>query len=153
MNAIGQIIRSAIVASLLTPLLAACASNPARADSAKLALYRSHAGAPVQSFQFFGHLDSWTPLGDSAVVVWTRPNQAWLLDLYGPCNGLDFTVAIGLTSSAGRVSARFDKVLVRDVGRIELPCTIAGIRPVDVPAVKAAERDARAEAKAQASGT
>ena len=111
---------------------ASCASGPAQDDSAKLALYRSHAGAPVPSFHFFGRLDSWTPLGDSAVAVWTRPNEAYLLTLFGPCNGLEFTPFIGLTSSVGTVSARFDKVLVRDTGSINMPCTIQQIQPLDV---------------------
>ena len=140
--------------ALLSTALAACASAPARreADLAQQALYRSHAGAPVRSFHFFGRIDSWTPLGDRSVVVWTRPTEAWLLDLYGPCNGLDYTPVIGLTSMSGTVSARFDKVLVRDPGAINLPCNISTIRPIDVTALKAAQREAR-EAKAQASGT
>jgi hypothetical protein len=150
MKAVSVVFRFLSLA-LLSAALVACASAPARreADLAQQALYRSHAGAPVRSFHFFGRIDSWIPLGDRAVVVWTRSNEAWLLDLDGPCNGLDFTPAIGLTSSAGTVSARFDKVLVRDPGAVNLPCVIADIRPIDVPALKAAQR----EAKAQASGT
>ena len=96
---------------LLAAALSACASAAARhdADMAEQSLYRSHAGAPVPSFHFFGRIDSWTPLGDRAVVVWTRMNEAWLLDLDGACSGLEYAPAIGLTSSAGTVSARFDK--------------------------------------------
>ena len=144
--------RNALAALLLAASLGACASQPARDDTAKLALYRAHAGAPVRSFHFFGSLDSWTPLGDRAVAVWTRPSQAWLLDLDGACSGLDFAPAIGLTSSSGTVSARFDKVLVHDNVGINLPCVIATIRPLDVPALKAAEREQRA-ARTQDSGT
>ena len=51
--------------------------------------------------------------GDSALAVWTRPSEAYLLELSGPCPDLSYA-AIGLTSSMGRVSSRFDKVLVRD---------------------------------------
>jgi hypothetical protein len=147
--------RIAGVASLLLAMaLASCASTPEKlaSDAAQQSLYRTHAGAPVRSFHFFGHIDSWTPLDDKSVVVWTRPTEAWLLDLSGPCNGLSFAPAIGVTSSGGTVSARFDKVLVRDNGPVNIPCIISEIRPIDVKAVRAEQRAAR-EAKAQASGT
>jgi hypothetical protein len=157
MKSISKIAR---VASpmLLAAALAACASTPGQqaGDAAKLALYRAHAGAPVRSFHFFGRLDSWTPLDDRTVAVWTRPSEAWLLDLDGTCNDLEFTPFIGLTSSAGTVSARFDKVLVRNTGGINLPCTIQAIRPLDVKAIKQAERgehDASQAPADQPSGT
>jgi hypothetical protein len=137
--------RSAILALLLAPMLAACATDRAQRDASQLALYRAHAGEPVRSFHFFGHIDSWTPLGDRAVAVWTRPTEAWLLELDGPCNDLEYTPVIGLTSSSGTVSSRFDKVLVKDTGGIQLPCFIRTIRPLDVAALKAAERAARAQ--------
>jgi hypothetical protein len=34
--------------------------------------------------QFFGSLNGWTELGDSALAVWTRPSEAYLLELRGP---------------------------------------------------------------------
>jgi hypothetical protein len=148
--------RSAIVSLLLAPMLVACATDGAQRDAGKLALYRAHAGAPVRSFHFFGRLDSWTPLDDRTVAVWTRPSEAWLLDLDGACNDLEFTPFIGLTSSAGTVSARFDKVLVRNTGGINLPCIIEAIRPLDVKAIKQAERgehDASQAPADQPSGT
>ena len=79
--------------------LTACATNGNLRDSDKLALYQSHAGEPVGSFNFFGRLNGWTPLGDSALVVWTKPSEAWLLDLSGPCQDIEYTPAIGLTSN------------------------------------------------------
>lgn len=149
--------RLAVLSLLLVPMLAACATDRAQRDATKLALYRAHAGAPVRSFHFFGQLDSWTSLDDRTVAVWTRPSEAWLLDLYGSCSGLEFTPFIGLTSSSGTVSARFDKVLVRNTGGINMPCVIETIRPLDVKAIRQAERgerDAtRAPATDQASGT
>jgi len=157
MNVPFNTLSRALLPALLVASAASCASSPAQDDSAKLALYRSHAGAPVPSFHFFGRLDSWTPLGDSAVAVWTRPNEAYLLTLFGPCNDLEFTPFIGLTSSAGTVSARFDKVLVRDTGSINMPCTIQQIQPLDVKALKQAERGehdaSKAPAADQPSGT
>jgi hypothetical protein len=130
----------------ITLALASCASTPSMGDDQKLALYRAHAGAPVSSFHYFGRVDSWTDIGDRAVAIWTRPSEAWLLELAGPCNGLEFTPAIGLSSRSGTVSARFDSVLVRDGGTPEVPCTIQTIRPLDTRALKQAERAARDQA-------
>ncbi|NUS39297.1 MAG: hypothetical protein HOQ02_09780 [Lysobacter sp.] len=128
--------------------LAACASVAPQRESARLALYRAHAGAPIPSFRYFGRMDSWESFGDRALAVWTHPGEAYLLDLDGPCEGLDFAIAIGLTAHTGQVSARFDDVLVRQPGP-HIPCRIGTIRPLDVAAIRAAER-AR---NAQASGT
>ena len=74
------------------------------------------------------------------MVVYTRPQQAWLLDVPG-CTNLEFATAIGLTSNLHQVSVGFDKVLT---GRGYLPCTITRIRPVDVKRVKASEQQRRA---------
>ena len=123
-------------------VLAACASGGLR-DAEKLDLYRSHAGDPVGSFNFFGRLNGWTPLGDGALAVWTRPNEAYLLELSGPCQDLPYATTIGLTSSAGRVHERFDRVLVRSPGAINLPCHIRTIHPLDVRALRTSERELR----------
>jgi len=126
-------------------LLAACATAP-RTPNAQLAMYRAHAGAPVPSFRYLGRLDSWESLGDRTIAVWTRPREAWLLDLSGPCNGLDFTPVIGLTSQVGQVSAGFDKVLVHDPANFDIPCLIQTIRPLDVNAIRSDEKQRRAMA-------
>ena len=131
--------------------LAACATDPAQRDADRLALYNAHAGAPVKQFRYFGSINSWTPLGDEALAVWTKPSEAWLLDLSGPCSDLSFTPAIGLTHTFNTVSARFDKVLVHGRNNIQMPCQIVQIRPLDVKALRQAQRDARENA--QASGT
>ena len=128
--------------------LSACATGR-ESGNQKLALYRAHAGAPVPAFRYLGRMDRWEALGDSALAVWTRPNEAWLLDLGGPCPGLDYAFAIGLTSNTGQVSARFDDVLVPDRAP-NVPCRIQTIRPLDAGALKAAEKARRAD---QPSGT
>jgi hypothetical protein len=94
--------------------------------------------------QFFGTLNGWTELGDSALAVWTRPSEAYLLELRGPCQDLPYATAIGLTSQMNRVSARFDKVLVRDpTGGPRMPCFINSIRKLDVKALRASEQELR----------
>ena len=136
------------IAPLLVVFTAsACASGPSHEDQ-RLALYRAHAGAPVRGFSYLGRFDRWEALGDTAVAVWTRPHDGWLLDLGTPCLNLDYAVAIGVTSHTGQVSARVDDVLVDQPGR-NIPCRIEEIRPLDDAAIRAADEAQRA----QASGT
>lgn len=136
---------SAMTAMLSATLaLGACASGGGLSDADQLALYRSHAGEPVDSFNYLGSINGWTSLDDTAIAVWTRPREAWLLELHGPCSGLQSTPAIALTNTMNRVSARFDKVVVRDTGSsMDMPCIIREIRPLDVNAIRAAEKQAR----------
>ncbi|MGO1001589.1 DUF6491 family protein [Lysobacter sp. CA196] len=132
-----------VPAALALLLLSACASNPKMDDAQRLALYRAHASAPVDSFQYFGRIDGWTPLGDSALAVWTKPNQAYLLELQGRCPDLDFASAISVSNQMGRVHSRFDKVTVLGHQSIKMPCFISRILPLDVKAIKQAQSDMR----------
>jgi len=132
--------------------LAGCASNRI-SDDERLSLYRAHAGAPQRDFQYFGNLNGWTNLGNSALAVWTKPGTAYLLELTGPCNDLDYAPAISITNMMGRVSARFDDVIVVGGPRsIRMPCRIEAIRPLDVKALRVSEqqlREAKTEERAQ----
>lgn len=140
---------------MLVPIIAAltACATPRLSDTEKYALYREHAGEPVKSFRYFGNINGWTPLGDQALVVWTAPSRAYLLDLSGPCRDLDYAPAITVTHLMGEVSARFDKVIVRGGGRSSIPfsCYISQIRAVNVKAVRQAERDRREAATADRS--
>ena len=93
--------------------LAGCATGPKLSGEQRLALYREHAGAPVDSFQYFGSINGWTPLGDSALALWTKPSQAYLLELNGRCPDLDFAQAITVSNQMGRVHQRFDTELAQ----------------------------------------
>ncbi|MBJ7574351.1 DUF6491 family protein [Luteimonas sp. MC1828] len=134
-------------------LVSGCATGGGVGAAEKLAIYRAAAGSPVNSFPFHGSITGWTPLGDGAIALWTGPRRAWLLDLDGPCPDIDYTPVIAVTSSqAGRVSARFDKVLASGQGSMQIPCRISEIRPLDTSKVKAAEKAAREDQEAS-SGT
>ncbi|MEZ0472180.1 DUF6491 family protein [Luteimonas salinilitoris] len=122
--------------------LGGCAST-GMSDAEKLELYRDNAGEPVPHFRFFGRINGWTPLGDSAVAVWTKPREAYLLELSGPCPDLPYTPAISLTSNMNQVYARFDKVMALNRSSIQIPCHIREIRPLDVNAIREAERQLR----------
>jgi len=131
-----------LLLSLASLALGACASDPALRESRQLSLYQAHAGEPVDSIRYLGRVEQWTPLGDSALTLWTSPGRAYLLELDGSCSGLDYTSAIALTHNTGRIYARFDKVLVQDRGMPGIPCRIRSIRPVDVAAYRQARRAA-----------
>lgn len=118
---------------------AGCSTAPRRSADETLAFYSAHAGAPVDSFRLLGHISHWEPLGKEALVVWTRPDEAWLLELYGPCEGLDVSSAIGLTDHVGRVESQLDDVLVSRPSSVQLPCRIRGIRPLDLASIREAE--------------
>lgn len=125
---------------LIAVLLAGCSSVPyAQRQSQRLAEYAAAAGAPVRSFHFFSPMYSWESLSDQQLAVYTRPNQAWLLDV-DSCPNLTFANVIGLTSSFHDVSVRFDHVLT---GRNYFPCTITQIRPIDVARLRNAQKAQR----------
>ena len=133
----------ALAAALVAMTAAGCATDAGLRDEQRLALYRQHAGEPVASFQYFGRLSGWTPLGDRALAVWTRPSQAYLLELTGSCLDLEYANAITVTHQSGRVHARFDDVLVLGTNTMRIPCRIEQIRHVDGAALKQAEREMR----------
>jgi hypothetical protein len=134
--------KTPLLMSLL--LVAACAGQPSMTSSERLELYRAHAGEPVSSFLFTGRLWGWRSLGDGALAVWPRSNQAYLIELTGRCQDLPFALSIGLTSSTGRVSAGFDRVIVRlpsNRSPNRLGCTIRTIRPINTQTVKESKSD------------
>ena len=127
--------------------LAGCASNHL-SDTDRLALYQTHAGAPVKQIRYMEPM-GWDRIDDQHVVLQMRPNESWLLRLTGPCltwsTGSPF---LGLSSFNGMTLTRFDKVVVPG-GQIS--CMIDEIRPLDVKALRAAETVLRE--KPHASGT
>lgn len=136
-----------LVATVLAALLGGCATAGKLTSTERLELYRTHAGEPVKSFKYFGSLNGWTELGDSALAVWTKPSEAWLLNLGGPCMDLSYAPAITITNMMGQVSAGFDRVVVHGSGPMEhVPCRIESIQPLDAKAVRASEKELR-EAK------
>ncbi|MBL8264125.1 MAG: hypothetical protein JNM58_17060 [Xanthomonadaceae bacterium] len=125
----------------------ACATDAATREADRLALYRSHSGEPVDSIQYLGSYSGWTPLGQKAFALWTRPSQAYLIDVHSPCIGLDFADSIGIRSFGGRISARFDQVYVRGGAGGPSTCQIKEIRPLNVKALRADEKRLREERK------
>lgn len=132
---------SAFLALLAIATTTACAGpGPRERQEASLERHLAFAGEPVDSFHL-RLMRQWQPLGDTHIVVYTALNEAWLLELEQPCHDPNFGLAISLTSSGSRVYRRFDSVRFKND-----TCRIHEIRPVDVRAMKAANRAPAGEA-------
>ena len=122
-----------LIGLVMAACMAACSSVPsAQRQHQRQEAYVAAAGSAVPHFRFVT-LYSWEPLSDKQVVIYTRANEAWLLDLGGGCPQLQYTPGIAVTSMFSQVSINFDKILT---GRDYFPCTITQIRPVDVARLK-----------------
>lgn len=130
----------------LALMLAACATDGPTAserDAARIAQLRAAAGDPVRGIRFSGMVVSWTAVGDTVVAVWTRPREAWLFELVGRCPGLRSALSLTFTSQAGRVTAGFDRVVVRSRGpspvSSDTGCRIREIRPLNIDTLRGGE--------------
>lgn len=128
--------RTALVVLLSSAIaLSGCASSsPKQRDADNLARYQEFAGEPVDSFHL-RRLQNWVSLGREHFAVYTSVSEAWLIEVWEPCTGLDYARAIALTSTGSRVYARFDSVRFE-----QQTCRIQQIRKVDARAMKAARR-------------
>lgn len=127
-------------------LLAACAEIPQNAAATRQAsLYDQYAGAPVDAFTYLGRYDSWTSIGNNQLVVWTTPNDAYLITVRPPCTQLPWVQHIGLTQTSHTVTQKFDFVLA---GHDR--CWIQSIQPVNYLQMKRDMRQKSADAKAAA---
>lgn len=153
---------SALIALAVT-LLAACASSPPpaapspstsavatqpppahqpRGELPARARYLPYVGAPIDHFNWMGHIDSWEPLSDSELVVFVGVNGAYLLTVWSPCGvpGLPWVHSVALTRSiGGSVYARLDSVRVEHMN-----CPISEIRPIDYQRLRQDARDRKA---------
>jgi hypothetical protein len=106
--------------------LAACSSiPPAERNAQLLARYSEYAGPRVSDFRYYGHFQSFQPLGRDKLFVRTGMNDAYLVSVF-PCFNLEFATRVRITSSLGAVRSGFDDI-VADGER----CRISEIRPVN----------------------
>jgi Family of unknown function (DUF6491) len=134
--------RTAMVLSALA-LLVACASPSRMTTAERLEFYRAHAGEPVRSISVHSRLWGWRAVGDSALTIWTRRDEGFLLELSSRCTDLPFASSIGLSTRTGRVSAGFDSVVVprRGTASPAMTCRIGTIRPLNTRVVKEPKRE------------
>jgi hypothetical protein len=108
-----------------TLLLLACSGIARRQDDqSQFDRNMRYAGAPIDHFTYLGRYDSWL-LSRNQLLVWTSPNDAYLLTVADFCNDLQFVQRIGLSSTGGSVSRL--EAITFDHQR----CPINEIRPVD----------------------
>jgi hypothetical protein len=130
-------------------LLTACSGIPLNTRETKqAALYEQYAGPPVDGFTYLGRYDSWTSIGRYQLVVWTTPNNAYLITVRPPCTDLPFAQHVGLTQTAHTVTQKFDFDLD---GRER--CWIQSIQPVNYLQMKRDLRQKSAAAKTAAEAT
>ncbi len=139
----------------LSALLAACAGIPLHESEQEVRdRYNSYAGEPIDHFTWLSHFDSWQPIGRYELVVFTGPSDAYLLKVAPPCENLQFANRVGVTSTAGQVSNRFDSVIVGRWPGWRDRCQIQEIRKVDYRRMRADMRlDARRAREAKAATT
>jgi hypothetical protein len=147
---VAVIKRLFLLVGMLPLLTSACTTGTRLRGAEQLPLYRAHSGASVDHISYFGSIHSWTPLGDTALAVWTGPGKAYLIDV-GHCPGLAWTSAIDVTNTFGRVQARFDRIVMLHSGPASIACPIKQILPLNVKALKQTQRMARAQASKQQS--
>ena len=145
---------SLCISAAVAALLAACAATrpadggaaapgtaggtaPATTQERALARYTSYAGPSVKSFNWLGRFDSWEPLGKDHLLVYTQPNEAYLLKVAGPCDVRFATGPVGITSTNNTVYAGLDSIVVNSGAAGTWRCPIDEIRPVDVRRMKA----------------
>lgn len=124
---------------MATGLLAACASM-GLPEATRLALIEAHAGAPVNQIRYSNPI-GWSRVDAQHVLLDLRPRETWLLTLTGSC--LDWgsgSPGLIVKSQTGFLLGKFDSV--QTVGSL-VTCRIDEIRPVDMKAVRAAEKQLR----------
>ena len=80
------------------------------------ALATSHSGAEHKANQSiwlgsYGRISNWRPVSRDELIIWASPSKPYLVKIWRPFTSLRFVQAIGVTSTAGRVT-RFDSVIV-----------------------------------------
>jgi len=136
-------VKNALIALLATLLVTACASSPQMTREERVEWYRANAGEPVRSFFYSGHLRGWTALDDRSIALWTRSNEAFLIEFFPRCPDLAFASTITISNQIGRVNAGFDSVTVRrasgGIGGVR--CRIDTIRPINTRVVSEPKRN------------
>jgi len=101
------------------------------------ARYSPYAGPPIREFTWLGHFYSWEALGKDQLVVFTTPSDAYLLKVWSTCD-LRFVVnVVGLSSTAGTVTAHGDFVSIDSPATGRMHCPIEEIRRIDYQRMQA----------------
>ena len=128
-----------ILPALCGLALAGCASTPRESDTATLLRYEAFAGSPVSSIPYTSMTagaSGFSVVDDEHVLLTTRPNEAYLIKVSGPCLSYERgSPSLMVTSNMGRIQSGFDRI--GSLVQPGLTCIIQEIRPVDVRAMRA----------------
>jgi Family of unknown function (DUF6491) len=102
----------------------------------------AYAGPPIPYFVWLGRLWSWEPLGKDQLVVFTVPDEAYLLKIWPPCDLRFMVTTIGITSTARTIYAHTDSITMNSssTGPGPVRCPIDEMRKIDYQRMKADER-------------
>jgi len=136
-------VKKALIALVALQLVAACATSPQMTREERIEWYRANAGEPVRSFFYSGHLRGWTALDERSIALWTRSNEAFLIEFFPRCPDLAFASTLTISNHIGRVNAGFDSVTVRRAsgGIGGARCRIETIRPINTRVVSESKRN------------
>ena len=119
-----------MLAGLALAMSAAAGSGRAKVD------YAAYAGESVKEIKYF-QLYNWQRSTDKQVVLWTKPSEAWLLTLQHSCDALRGGRVVIEVGGAG-VPGRLQRLDDLNVGQMH--CKVVDIQPIDLEAVKRAQK-------------
>lgn len=139
-------LRTSALLPLVLVLCAGCAGGiPLHPGQQKVRdRYAAYAGPPIPSFTWLGRYDGWEALGKDELVIFTTPNDAYMLKIWPPCDMRFVINSIALSSTGPTVTAHLDSVITNSPSTGRWRCPIDEIRRVDYLRMKA---DLRAQAQ------
>ncbi|MFM6987117.1 MAG: DUF6491 family protein [Arenimonas sp.] len=99
----------------------------------------------AQSSVRFSRFYDFEPLGTDTLLLYESLNRAYLVKIEDFCPDMPSAFKLGVDNSSSSLHVRLDAIVVRGNR-----CRIIEIRPVDVKAMKAAQKAKREAAKAAA---
>ena len=151
MSILPALLWAALAAANVASAAETSAAAPDKYEQRK-AFVSQFAGDAKSSMPFFRSYD-FESLGDDALLLWESPGRAYLLDVEDFCADLPSARAIAINNKGATVSAGFDAITVLDRGQsANNRCRILKIRPVDVKAMKAAEKAGRGQENSTENG-
>lgn len=97
----------------------------------------------AQSSVRFSRFYDFEPLGTDTLLLYESLNRAYLVKIEDFCPEMPAAFKLGVDNSSSSLNVRLDSIVVRGNR-----CRIIEIRPVDVKAMKAAQKAKREAAKA-----
>ena len=131
---------AALTVAVAAPALAINTPADDAKDALRLEAARANAAEPVKTVRFLRPVHSYEVVGPSSILVWETNTKAWLVDVrQSPaCQPRDLDLSLGVSLEAAYDTMNTSNGYV--LGRDHTRCKITGIREVDVPAMRSAER-------------